>query len=46
VRVVYVLSHAGEEWKGERGRLDGELLRRVLFLPEEGSVVFLCGPPG
>jgi len=21
-------------------------LKRVLFPPEEGSVVFLCGPPG
>jgi nitrate reductase (NAD(P)H) len=46
VRVVHVLSHGGEEWKRKRGRVDGEVLRRVLFPPEEGSVVSLCGPPG
>ncbi|KAL2260218.1 hypothetical protein VTK26DRAFT_5856 [Humicola hyalothermophila] len=46
VKVVHVLSRAGEGWKGEKGRVDRELLRRVLFPPGEGSAVFLCGPPG
>lgn len=46
VKVLHVLSHAGEEWEGERGKVDAEILRRGLFPPGEGSVVFLCGPPG
>lgn len=46
VKTVHVLSRAGEGWKGEKGRVDGDLLKRVLFPPEKGSVVFLCGPPG
>jgi nitrate reductase (NAD(P)H) len=46
VKVVHVLSRAEDGWQGERGRVDGEMLRRVLFPPGEGSVVFLCGPPG
>ncbi|KAL2021895.1 hypothetical protein VTK56DRAFT_6490 [Thermocarpiscus australiensis] len=46
VKVVHVLSRPGEGWRGERGRVDGALLRRVLFPPGEGSAVFLCGPPG
>ncbi|KAH6847775.1 hypothetical protein B0I37DRAFT_151208 [Chaetomium sp. MPI-CAGE-AT-0009] len=46
VKVVHVLSHAGEEWDGERGLVDADLLKKVLFPPAEGSVVFLCRPPG
>ncbi|KAK4131293.1 hypothetical protein BT67DRAFT_427849 [Trichocladium antarcticum] len=46
VKVAHVLSAAGEGWEGERGHVDGALLRRVLFPPGEGNVVFLCGPPG
>ena len=46
VKVVHVLSRPGEDWKGEKGRVDADLLKKVLFPPEEGSAVFLCGPPG
>jgi nitrate reductase (NAD(P)H) len=46
VAVTHVLSHAGEGWQGERGLVNGEVLRRCLFPPEEGNAVFLCGPPG
>ncbi len=46
VKVMHVLSHAGEGWEGERGEVDAEILKRGLFPPGEGSVVFLCGPPG
>ncbi|GAB1318017.1 hypothetical protein MFIFM68171_08227 [Madurella fahalii] len=46
VRITHVLSQPGDGWAGERGRVDAALLRRYLFPPEKGSVVFLCGPPG
>ncbi|EAQ83661.1 hypothetical protein CHGG_10065 [Chaetomium globosum CBS 148.51] len=46
VKVTHVLSDAGEGWEGERGLVDADLLKKVLFPPEEGSAVFLCGPPG
>jgi nitrate reductase (NAD(P)H) len=46
VAVTHVLSHPGEGWQGEMGLVNGEVLRRCLFPPGEGNVVFLCGPPG
>ena len=46
VSVTHVLSDAGDGWQGERGLVNGEVLRRCLFPPEEGNAVFLCGPPG
>ena len=46
VKVTHVLSHAGKDWEGERGLVDADLLKKVLFPPGEGSAVFLCGPPG
>ena len=47
LRVEHILSHPSSEWKGKKGHVDEELIKSVLFDPkEEGSVVFLCGPPG
>jgi NAD(P)H-flavin reductase len=46
VAVTHVLSHAGEGWQGERGLVNGEVLRLFFFPTEEGNAVFLCGPPG
>ncbi|KAL2193938.1 hypothetical protein P885DRAFT_44141 [Corynascus similis CBS 632.67] len=46
IRVTHALSRAAEGWKGERGRVNKELIEKVLFPPEEGTVVFMCGPPG
>jgi nitrate reductase (NAD(P)H) len=46
VAVTHVLSHPGEGWQGEKGLVNGEVLRRCWFPPGEGNVVFLCGPPG
>ncbi|AEO68354.1 uncharacterized protein THITE_52692 [Thermothielavioides terrestris NRRL 8126] len=46
IRFTHVLSHPGEGWRGEKGRVDAAILRKYLFPPGEGNVVFLCGPPG
>ena len=33
-------------WTGARGRIDRQLLQRVLPPPSENPLVFICGPPG
>lgn len=43
-RQVLVLSQAGAEWKGWKGRLRRELVEREIKQPLE-STFFLCGPP-
>ena len=45
VRVMHILSHPDEGWKGERGHVDEERIRKRLWEPGEGRAVFLCGPP-
>lgn len=45
LKITHVLSHPSEEWKGEKGHVDGNILRKSLFEPGEGAIVFLCGPP-
>ncbi|EXA28602.1 nitrate reductase (NADH) [Fusarium oxysporum f. sp. pisi HDV247] len=45
LQVAHVLNDAGEDWAGERGLVTADMLRKYLFEPGEGSVVFLCGPP-
>ncbi|KAM0722163.1 hypothetical protein Q7P37_001604 [Cladosporium fusiforme] len=47
VKVTHVLSHPSESWEGVKGHVDGNVIKKNLFSPEdEGAVVFLCGPPG
>jgi ferredoxin-NADP reductase len=43
-RQVFVLSQAGGEWKGWKGRLRREIVEREIERPS-GSTFFLCGPP-
>jgi 3-phenylpropionate/trans-cinnamate dioxygenase ferredoxin reductase subunit len=46
LRVVHVLSRPHEDWQGERGRIDADLLTRVLPLRARTWNVFICGSPG
>ncbi|WP_027158523.1 ferredoxin reductase family protein [Methylobacter luteus] len=43
--LVYVLTKPPEDWHGETGYVDADLLDR--YLPEDNGVIeyFLCGPP-
>ncbi len=34
------------DWVGDRGRVDGDLLARVAFAPDEQPLVYICGPNG
>jgi len=46
VKVTYVLSHPGDDWKGEKGHVNEEIIKKYGFGPEGGkSVALLCGPP-
>lgn len=45
LRVVHALSRPERGWRGECGRVDGELLRRVVPGDVRGWTALLCGPP-
>ncbi|OQO12698.1 hypothetical protein B0A48_02161 [Cryoendolithus antarcticus] len=45
LQVTHVLSHPSDKWKGPKGHVSADLIKDNLFAPEEGSAVFLCGPP-
>lgn len=43
--ITHVLSKPGDDWKGEKGHVTKEQLKKYIFGPEEGNVALLCGPP-
>lgn len=45
LQVIHVLSEPSDEWMGESGYVDGDLLDE--FLPEDAEDIdyFVCGPP-
>lgn len=45
LKVTHVLSHPSDEWKGLKGHVNADIIKKSLFPPEEGSVTFLCGHP-
>lgn len=45
LKVVLVLSEAGEDWTGEKGFVDEQMLGRVLPPDDESIDYFVCGPP-
>jgi predicted ferric reductase len=46
LRVVHVLSSPGEGWKGEKGFVDGEKIRRYCHDDLRGKAFYMCGPQG
>jgi nitrate reductase (NAD(P)H) len=42
---VYVLSHPGNDWKGLKGDVNEDIIKRHAFAPDEKNVALLCGPP-
>jgi len=45
LEVVMVPEEPPEEWEGESGFVDADLLRRHLRRPRDGAEYFICGPP-
>ncbi len=46
LKVVHVLDDPGEQWTGETGRVDRDVLRRCVGEDVAGRTFYLCGPPG
>lgn len=44
-QITYVLSHPGDDWKGERGHVSKGMLEKYGLGPGKGTVALLCGPP-
>lgn len=44
-QVQYVLSQAGEGWKGYRGFVSLDLIKKYLAPADESNKTLLCGPP-
>lgn len=45
LRTVNILSRPVDTWKGERGRINGELIKKHLGTTDD-CTFFICGPPG
>jgi predicted ferric reductase len=45
LRLVHVIEKPPEDWEGEAGLLDREILKRHLPDDRRGLVALLCGPP-
>lgn len=43
--ICHVLSHPGDDWKGEKGHVNEDIIHKYGFPPEKGNVALLCGPP-
>lgn len=46
LKLAHVLSHPGEDWKGLKGHVNEDIIKKNLFAPADDSIAFLCGPPG
>ncbi|RLL92937.1 hypothetical protein CFD26_100245 [Aspergillus turcosus] len=44
-QITYVLSHPADDWKGQTGHVNEEILHKYAFEPGEKNVALLCGPP-
>jgi predicted ferric reductase len=45
LKVVHVLSKPSDEWKGERGRLDEDKIKRFSGPELTGRAFYVCAPP-
>jgi len=45
LRVVHVLSRAGEGWSGETGHVDREKIEKFCGGDLKGKAFYVCGPP-
>lgn len=44
-QITHILSNPSDEWEGERGHVNRELLQKSVFGPGQENVALLCGPP-
>mgnify|MGYP005846846299 CR=1 FL=1 len=46
LRVVHVLTQPPEDWRGEAGKIDADMIRKYIEIEKPGNGFYLCGPPG
>ena len=46
LHVHLTVSRTDEEWKGEVGRVDEDMIRKYMPAPSDETVVLVCGPVG
>lgn len=44
-QICHVLSHAGQDWQGEKGHVDQRIIHQYAFPPDDRNLALLCGPP-
>ncbi|WEW59680.1 nitrate reductase [Emydomyces testavorans] len=44
-KIDYILSEPGPDWKGEKGFVTEEHLKKYCYPPEKENVALICGPP-
>ncbi|KAK1050991.1 hypothetical protein LTR74_016915 [Friedmanniomyces endolithicus] len=45
LKITHVLSHPSDDWKGLKGYVNADIIKKNLFAPREGTACFMCGPP-
>lgn len=45
LRITHVLSHPSDEWTGNKGHMDADIIKEGLLEQDSETGVFLCGPP-
>ncbi|GBF61703.1 nitrate reductase [Trichophyton mentagrophytes] len=43
--IMHVLSHPSSDWKGLKGHVNDDIIRKHSFEPGKKNVALLCGPP-
>ncbi|CAI7566087.1 unnamed protein product [Penicillium palitans] len=44
-KITHVLSNPNDNWRGEKGHVSKDILKKYAFGPEKDNLVLLCGPP-
>lgn len=44
-KIEHVLSHPSPDWKGERGVVNLDRLKKLCYPPEKTNIALICGPP-
>jgi len=48
IQVTYLVDNKEKDWQGEVGRIDKDIIKRLLpFAPQDGDdvLIYVCGPP-
>jgi len=46
LQVFYMVDKPSPKWKEGKGYITMDIIEKKLPAPEDGTMVFVCGPPG